>query len=315
MTYSTLHILIVLGSGELRAHDLMAPYIILRDSARKSSVADLASSFSSFGLPQEPKKHNRNLSGAQSSQGDFLSYVDKLLERHEKGDSLGLLSPTEQLSRRTSTMEELSAKEAIEFAILRGTSVASASTTNRFEISRNEQKVAIITIARPAYRLGESLIVSIDFTGSEIPCYAIHASLESAEKVDPAISLRSSVSIHRVSRRVHFSHSESTLYARRVSFSPTIPVMATPEFVTSGISLKWSLRIEFITPARPREGENESSITRPKLIEEVMRDDRGTTFAAIEGISCESFEVSLPLRVYGAVVSGREEAKSEGLAV
>lgn len=309
----------ILGSvnthGELLGHDLMSPYIILRDQARVKAIEGSASGNleSSEELKARTKVKPNNL-----TLNDFLSYVDELLTRPRQNSSLGLLSPTEApRSRRQSSIEEPStAKEAIDMAILRSNiATESQQSANRFEIARSGKRVAVVMLARPAYRLGETIAAAIDFTNADIPCYAIHASLETSEKVDNSIALRSEASILRVTRKIHVSHSESTLFARRVVFSPTIPVSATPEFITSGVSLDWRIRIEFVTP-RLAVGEHETDRDYTDLLEEISRDDRGVVLAAAEAIDCESFEVAVPLRVYGALAgTEKDDSPLDGLAV
>ena len=299
----------ILGSvnshGELLGHDLMSPYIILRDQARVRTIE------SSSQLSLEPSKDSeakRTPKSRESSLDDFLSYVHELLTRPRQNSSLGLLSPTEvPRSRRQSSFEEpATAKDAIDMAILRSNvATESQQSANRFEIARSGKRVAVVMLARPAYRLGETITAAIEFTDAEIPCYAIHAALETSEKVDNSIALRSEASILRVTRKVHASHSESTLFARRVVFSPAIPVSATPEFITSGVSLDWRIRIEFVTP-RLATGGNELTVDYAELLEEVSRDDRGVVLAAAEAVDCESFEIAVPLRVYGALAGNAE---------
>ncbi len=221
-------------------------------------------------------------------------------------------------------------------------------SANRFEIARNGRKVGVVMLARPSYRLGESVMMAVDFSGSEIPCYAVHSALETAEKVDASLALRSEASVHRVTRKVYVSSSEATLFARRIVFNPTIPATATPEFVTSGVSLEWKIRLEFVVPVQDgdheddevedenednesgsggaddephrRTGRHSRSGPHP-LLEEISRDDRGgLVLVAAENLPCESFEVAVPLRVYGAVTTGlerleRDDASEEGLVV
>lgn len=294
------------GHGELLGHDLMSPYIILRDRARIQSL-DGATPNSS--ISSQPSKFIKTIDTPQSTEDDFLAYVDDLLIRPRQNSSLGLLSPTEaRASRRPSFVTEpSSAKEAIDLAILRSNlATDSQYSANRFEISRNGSRVAVVMLARPAYRLGETVIAAIEFTGAEIPCYALHASLETSERVDGAIALRSEASIHRVTRKIHASYSEAALFARRIVFSPTIPSTATPSFITSGVSLDWKILIEFVTP-RFEDLENSKMIHGQELLEEISRDDRGVILAAVERIECESFEVVVPLRVYGALVGPAEK--------
>ncbi|KAL2073474.1 hypothetical protein VTL71DRAFT_10800 [Oculimacula yallundae] len=308
----------ILGSvnnhGELLGHDLMSPYIILRDQARVHTIEAPADASNEASKELEVKG---TTTSTESTSNDFLTYVDELLTAPRHNSSAGLLSPTDlSRSRRQSFLPEpATAKEAIDMAILRSNiATDSKQSANRFEIARSGKRVAVVMLARPAYRLGEIVSAAIDFSDAEIPCYAIHASLETSEKVDNSISLRSEASILRVTRKIHASHSESTLFARRVFFSPTIPASATPEFMTSGVSLDWRVRIEFVTPRLLRERNVEMGYV--DLLEQVSRDDRGIVLAAAEALDCESFEIAVPLRIYGALAtSTEEEGSSIGLIV
>ncbi|KAG9243163.1 Rgp1-domain-containing protein [Calycina marina] len=306
----------ILGSvndhGELLGHDLMFPYIILRDQAKVTVIENNPDQL------VDPFKKLKIMTGAKPQNlgvNDFLAYVDELINRKS---NMGLLSPTEASSSRrpSSTADPASVKEAIDMAILRSnTATEYQQSANRFEIARSGQRVAVVMLARPAYRLGETVTVAIDFTDAEIPCYAIHASLESSEKVENSIALRSEASILRVTRKVYASHSESTLFARRIVISPTIPVSATPDFITSGVSLEWHVRIEFVTPRLTPADDHSELFT--DLLEEVSRDDRSVILGSAEALDCESFEIAVPLRVYGAIAGnmGRDDSPSEGLVV
>jgi hypothetical protein len=101
------------------------------------------------------------------------------------------------------------------------------------------------------------------------------------------------------------------MFASRLSFAPTIPAAATPEFITSGVSLEWKLRIEFVTP---RLGGDEAH-AEGDLLEEIARDERGVIVAAQQRLLAESFEVSVPIRVYGAVSGVPEGGEGEGWPV
>ncbi|KAF4313220.1 Rgp1 [Botryosphaeria dothidea] len=302
--------------GEILGHDLMSPYIILRDQATVNSIENSKSQL----IPNGSISKRTN-GEAKEAQTEFENYVRNLLETAQRDANASLLSPTEapkEYRRRRSTVEDHpvnSMKEAIDFAILRSnTSFSSSASTNRFEIARNGRRVAVIKLARPAFRLGETISAIIDFDNAQVPVYGIAVTLESSEKIDPAIALRSSASIYRVTRKVHASFAENTLFARRVSFAPTVPPNATPEFITSGISLEWKLRVEFVTP-RIGNTLNSPTIEKPSmwggqgLLEELTSDDRGTVLAALERLNCETFEVAVPIRVYGALTG------SEGLNV
>ncbi|KAI8934833.1 hypothetical protein NX059_008514 [Plenodomus lindquistii] len=297
--------------GEILGHDLMSPYIILRDQARTKTL-DPATHTKS---PSLVKKPSTSAKPDENTFSDFLQYVDNLLDRPRQNSSMGLLSPTGTVPGRSSISEEpQTMKDAIDTAILRSNLTGAANqSANRFEIARSGKRVAVIMLARPSYRLGETMSAVIDFTDSHIPCYSIHVSLETSEKVDPAIALRSNASIYRVTKKVHASFSQNALFARKLAFSPTIPPNATPEFITSGVSLEWKLRVEFITPRLVHEDGQEASWD--DLLEEISRDDRGVILAAAQRLPAESFEIQVPIRVYGAVSGVAEEMDEEGLPV
>jgi hypothetical protein len=132
--------------------------------------------------------------------------------------------------------------------------------------------------------------------------FQIHASLESAETVSPNLALRSPSSVLRATRKVYAQHSESTLFASRILFTPTIPISATPEFATSGVSNSWFLRFEFITAARqPTNSSKKKETTLPPfdhLLEQTYADDRGELYEPRQGVFVESFDASIPVKMY-----------------
>ncbi|KAI4737078.1 Rgp1-domain-containing protein [Aureobasidium sp. EXF-12298] len=282
---------------------------------------------------------------------DFLSYTNQLLARPHS-ESGALLSPTaEKPSRRRSSLEDItpnSMKEAIDMAILRsnissGSSDQLTQSSNRFTIARGGQLVAIITIVRPAYRLGEIITGIIDFTPptpetesvtDQIPSYGINVWLETTERVDPSLALRSSSSVQRATRKTHAHVSENVLFAQKVSFRLEIPTTATPTFETTGVQLDWRVRVEFVTArVRPKAAsglgieeneadgaEEESALAEARendLLEEVGRDERGIVRIAKERLVAETFEVAVPIRVYGVTGTevDRHEAGTDGLEV
>ncbi|KAL6705543.1 Golgi membrane exchange factor (Ric1p-Rgp1p) subunit [Coniothyrium glycines] len=299
------------GRGEILGHDLMSPYIILRDQARTATINGEAKSYFST--------KNGSMSGKPDDNTfeGFIDYVDKLLERPRQNSSMGLLSPTGTNPERSSVADEpQTMKESIDTAILRSNLTGAANqSANRFEIARSGRRVAVIMLARPAYRLGETLSAVIDFSNAHIPCYSLHMSLETSEKVDPAIALRSNASIYRVTRKVHASVSASALFARKLAFALTVPPSATPDFITSGVSLEWSLRVEFVTPRLAPQQLDAPHAPWDDVLEEVARDDRGVVLAAAQRLPAESFPVQIPIRVYGAVSGVPDGPDEEGLPV
>ncbi|KAI7587881.1 hypothetical protein KC316_g4781, partial [Hortaea werneckii] len=292
--------------------------------------------------------------GSRHGLEDFLRYTERLIE-HQRATNGELLSPTSPtpsttpaaLERRQSTadLQPSSIKEIIDLAILRSNIIegatekppSEAQSANRFNIARSGQPVAVLTLLRPAYKIGESVLGTLDFipttttttSPTQAPTYTVQISLETAERVDPSLALRSAHSIQRVTRKIHATAVENTLFARQIGFNLAIPTTATPGFETTGVSLVWNLRVEFTVqrqqsnrvPSRQEMGLGISSHSGrgspaatstveegSQLLEELGTDERGTAMIARERLPAETFEIAVPLRVYGAPaeVEGRE---------
>jgi hypothetical protein len=207
------------------------------------------------------------------------------------------------------------AVQAINRAILHGNQPQdNEASSNRFEIARNGLRVAVVVIDRPLHRLGERVTAVIDFSDGEVPCAMLRSTLETSEKVTPSLAVRSAATISRITRKTHAGRSENILFSQRATFAPSIPASATPTFVTTGVTLDWSLRFEFGT-IKSTEGENGEQTTT-ELLEEVVKDERGSINVAVENLECETFEVVIPLTVYGDLVpDGKEGEEVPGIPI
>jgi RAB6A-GEF complex partner protein 2 len=323
------------GQGETLGHDLMSPYILLQDAARSSSVTHDPSTSSEF--PKfPPKPAQTRAKTPKQGLEDFLRYTERLLEA--PNDSYGALaSPTSPLSPRKESVTDQPAntiKDAVDFAIMRANfSNASGKqrqkdgkSANRFNIARGGHPIAVLTLLRPAYKLGETVVGTIDFTAppyeaglpTPSPTFSVVVDLESAERVDASLAIRSSNSINRVTRKVYASMRDNTLFARQISFSLNIPGSATPTFETTGVSLVWRLRVEFTTERQTQGlGLSDTAVDGEsgELLEEIGSDDRGTTSIAKEKLYAETFEIEVPLRVFGVPDIDAMSSPSEPLEV
>ncbi|KAL3469884.1 Rgp1-domain-containing protein [Aspergillus californicus] len=294
------------AQGTILGHDLMRPYVILRDEARVQKLG--------FSPPSTAKAESISRP-TWTSAPEFLSYVDEILEQRSRNSSL---KPPDTLAERRPSYDlssgPISCKDAIDLAILRSNqTINSSQSPNRFEIARGGRRIAVVVLNRPSHRLGETLIATVNFADSPLPCYALRATLESSEKVGPDLAIRSSASIRRATRRVHASFFEITLYSTRVVFSPAVPVSATPTILTSGVNVEWELRFEFVTTSSP--DETSPGPSGGQLLETVSEDDRGSTLSALEHLGCESFEVAIPITVYGETVRERLPEENEGHSI
>lgn len=345
-----------LGRGESLGHDLMSPYILLTDRATTTNIPTPTDSSLVIANNPSLKPSTKNSKSTPAALDDFLEYADNLLGQSPSA-SKPFLSPTSEIPRRRSSTAGLAPanmKEAIDLAIARSNLHSSISapsqSTNRFTIARAGTQVAILSLLRPAYRLGETVTGILNFappapsTFSAIPVYALDISLETVECVDPSFALRSESSIQRATRKVYARASETVLFSRQTAFRLEIPTVATPTFETTGVLLSWRLRVEFVTAkAYPsaagehhnetrglgiREGGEDGSSSEEdralsqsgatplanELLEEVGSDERGTVLIAKERLISESFEVAVPIRVYGVAGLGAESVFGNALA-
>ncbi|KAE8149328.1 Rgp1-domain-containing protein [Aspergillus avenaceus] len=294
------------GQGDILGHNLMSPYVLLRDEAKVQKL----------GSSPLPVAKPKSISGATwKSAPEFLSYVDDILEQRSNNNLLQPPeTPIETRSSHDLSAGPLSCKDAIDLAILRSNQALNTSRSpNRFEIARNGRRIAVVVLNRPAHRLGETLIATVDFADAALPCYAIRATLETSEKVASPLAVRSGASIRRATRKVHASFFENTLYSTRVVFSPAIPISATPTIRTSGVNHEWELRFEFVT-SNMHHGSG-SGPSGASLLEVLHEDDRGRIMNALENLGCESFEISIPITVYGETVRERLPEENEGYSI
>ena len=289
--------------GQIYGHDLMQPHVLLDSPAHAEPVGSPAT------FLETASAETKN--GDEEATMEFLKYVDTLLMSRRRRQSSSAAPDTPRCLIRGQLSE--TANDIINNVVHFGKQVDSAHpSSNRFNITRNSQRVATIFLERNSYRLGEPVAAIVDLSEAQLTTFSVCCSLETTEKINPALALRSAASLTRLSRKVYASRSESTLFAERVAFDPAIPLTATPTLLTSGVNLDWALRFEFITAkALSDPSGSPSDLEKTDLrLEEVATDVRGSTIVAVEKLVGETFEVSVPLMVYGGTVPNGTTAGS-----
>ena len=261
---------------------------------------------------------NRKPSPSKTTKEDFTAYLKEILgSKPDRTTAQSLLLPTETDFAPLAPLPEQmrSTREFVNAAVLRGNASTSPKrVATRFEIQKEGSRVAIITLARSSYKLGDIVSASINFSDATIASYSLHATLESFECVDPSVALRSISSMQRTTRQIHASLVATTAFAHTTGFRPLIPAGSTPTFSTSAIENKWNLRFEFvICGASEDDGGREAGIV--DLLEEVSHDDRATLSAAIQTLRCEIIDVRIPLTVYGATQASDERPRSGDMPI
>ena len=277
-------------------HDLMSPHVVLNDMASISRIIDYRKK---TGLKAEPAL----LGGSDSSKEDFVSSVEFALAKtwlktsnlhHWSMDHIEKSKRHHSNDHEVTDSAHSTPNSAEIFNEYRG---QPRGKVHRFEVLREGVYIATVLLGRTVFRLGEMIPTIIDFQNSAVHCHSLTAILESSEIVDPADALRSPASIYRATRRIYASFFELTLFQRRATFSPVAPSNATPNFQTSSVSLAWTLRFEFMISRKDGNG------TQETFLDEVTRNERGSVCAAVPMFSCEKFEATVPLNVYGCASS------------
>lgn len=116
----------------------------------------------------------------EASLNDFMSYVDTLLSFKKNCFTHDVIRPPSPIpSPRVSTVSNSQAikssfRQSVDLAVQRNSISAYGSTLNSvFEIARNKKKIASLSLSKPVYKLGETIVFLIDFSWSVLPCYHV----------------------------------------------------------------------------------------------------------------------------------------------
>ncbi|KAF9359288.1 hypothetical protein BGX26_012668 [Mortierella sp. AD094] len=260
--------------GTRPVYDLMSPVILHKDTAISNVV----------GQERPTEKANDN---SQQERKQFEDYVAELIKNIKpNGEEF---SPTQarELTRRESDAykdeETVLSRTCLEKVALLSRSTSAAS----YDICKNNVPVAKLSLIKTRFKLGETVHGVISFTAREIPTYQISVTLETIEAIEPTYACRSAAQTTKLTKRIHAELHESCIDTMRTSFALCIPPTATPEFKTSTLTLKWCIRVEFITGPADQPRFKMTSV-----------DERRSQYQAVESLPTESFDCTVPIQVY-----------------
>lgn len=296
------------AEGEILGHDLMQPHVILKDVAKVRALDN-----SEFDQVEDQATDI----DIEALNAKFINLVDNLLDRNRRRQSSSsLMMETFKPSGGLIGPGQSQTLKAIDQAIMTsnhlGSSSNSSTSPNRFEIASGGRRIAVVTIDRPLHRLGETVTVVVDFSNSDVVCSTLRATLETCENVAAGLAVRSSATLSRITRKIYASRAENVLFVQRSVFTPAIPVLVSPTFLTSGVSLDWHIKLEFGTVRNSEAKEAAETAakatdrqisSKAALLEDLVDDERGVIEVAVENLDCDTFEVAIPITVYGDVVS------------
>ncbi|XP_033633824.1 RAB6A-GEF complex partner protein 2-like [Asterias rubens] len=127
--------------------------------------------------------------------------------------------------------------------------VTSRKNPNSYNIKNADGTVARFCLFKPAYKLGEDIIGTIEFPPScTVPCVQYSVVLQCEEHIAEECRRKP----HQgVSMSSHGRHQEFCLHMSKSHMVLPIPLHVTPGFITDIVCLKWRLHFEFITAKDP----------------------------------------------------------------
>lgn len=279
--------------GAQPVHPLEEPIVLKTDEAHITPLSDrkysMKSLFAHTKSQQESKKPT-----SHSSNEDLQAYIDSLLSTSSHQAYSGSLT-----GRRTSSIPTISSsddktnfscRDNIEFFVRYQHLDAEKPFKSNFEIGRGGHRIASASLCKPVFRVGEDIVLLLDFSDAVLSCYHVTASLETTEQVSPDVSKRSEQETQVATRRIFSQLAQATFSNSKTHFDFTIPSTATPQFTTSDISLTWSIKLDFITSTQQQ--------TSKSILKTIHADDNGDLKIPPRVLECETFSARIPLHVY-----------------
>ncbi|ENN70268.1 RAB6A-GEF complex partner protein 2 [Dendroctonus ponderosae] len=147
---------------------------------------------------------------------------------------------TEELTPTNPFLEIRQKEKPIDLALESLQNITARRNSNFYMISNMWGKVARFCLFKPAYKLGEDIIGTFDFTVATVQCMQVSVSLQCEEEtaMDPT----------KQTRIITYSkHHEVCLGYKYTQLILPIPLHVTPAFATDLVCLKWRLHFEFVT--------------------------------------------------------------------
>lgn len=130
------------------------------------------------------------------------------------------------------------------------TTITSRRNSHIYNIVSERGSVGHFCLFKSAYRIGEEIVGSFDFSNSLIICLKFSVVLQSEEHI-PEDFRNSSKHTSGVTYSSFTSVSEHCLHTKKTHLVLPIPYSVCPEFVSHIVCLKWRLHFEFILASSP----------------------------------------------------------------
>lgn len=156
-----------------------------------------------------------------------------------------------------------------------------------YQINKGDTVVAILTLPKTNYRLGETITATVDFLVSPVKCFQTTAILESSESISKDFALLDTKQTQVYTKNIHCYHFNISHSTKRINIEVLVPLHYSAEFTTSLSNLKYTLKLEFLVGLRGRY--KELDLTRSN---ENFNIHKHTMPSNLEKLQCE-----IPIKV------------------
>ncbi|CAL8086580.1 unnamed protein product [Orchesella dallaii] len=168
--------------------------------------------------------------------------------------------------------------------------VTSQRNQKFYNITNARGHVVRFCIFKQAYKLGEDIVGSLDFSESNVPCIQYAVTLQSVEEISPECRKHEN---QRPSINSFSKFHEMCVGFQQSHFVLPVPLHVTPSFYTDLVTLKWRLHFEFVTSMQ------DSKTSGLKLSEPPGHDDLdGKIWQAPNNVDIETMVWDLSIKLY-----------------
>ncbi|CAF4868606.1 unnamed protein product [Pieris macdunnoughi] len=191
---------------------------------------------------------------------------------------------TDELQPTNPFSEERKVETPLTMALQVLQNLTARRSPNSYMITNTRGKVGRFCLFKSAYRLGEDIVGTFDFSVGTVTCMQVSVSLQPEEivkKSTPSKSMNKETSSRSMTvARYH----EVTLGLTHSQLILPIPLHITPAFDTEEVSLNWRLHFEFVT-------------TNEKLLPSNEEND----WNAPLNVGIETMVWNLPVKIYSTL--------------
>ncbi|KAI8591519.1 Rgp1-domain-containing protein [Geranomyces variabilis] len=197
------------------------------------------------------------------------------------------VAPVSKSRRPDDLSASLYDREEVVDSLARAIARCQMSRKASYDICKNADHVAQLILHRTTYKLGDTVMGILDFTNSVIPCFRISAYLESQETITEAHAVRPAEETSSLVRKTYAEQHRCTLGTRRTGIELFVPPGASPDFTTTAVSVRWHLRVEFVTGTE--RALHQRSATNATFVHRHARN----------ASPVEAFDCVIPLQIFG----------------